>query len=292
MHLNAHAHTIRSAWLALPRMWTSVPRLFGYVRNEKRARAKISAVHKGHSSLQQKSLTARNSTTRSFRYVFLLIAASIALGACGVALAQTLGKTPEAAPAAPVSGPTRRAALKIEMTPSLLVMSARGARLEGNTLTLEGISPQSIVFADRPVRAAGHALTKHLLEEWAPGGSFAKDPPNATVSVLSKEGESVRDVVVEMTSPRLDGDQLSFNVRVLEGDLVGGDGPASVFIDIIGMPFTPMSIAGVARRTARRAYWYGGAAAPYYANPYGYPYAAPYPYGSPYPVANPYYPPY
>jgi hypothetical protein len=29
-------------------------------------------------------------------------------------------------------------------------------------------------------------------------------------------------------------------------------GPASLFIDIIGMPLTPMSYAGVARRTAYR----------------------------------------
>jgi hypothetical protein len=230
---------------------------------------------------------------RSLGYLPLLIAAGIALSAPSCTLAETSG----APPATPNIAPMQGAALKIEMTPSLVVMNARGASLRGNTLTLEGISPQSIVFADRPVRTAGHALTKHLLEEWASGGSFAKDPPNATVSVLSKE--AVRNVVVELSSPRLDGDRLSFNVRVLEGDLSGADGPASVFIDIIGMPLTPLSYAGVARRTARRAYWYGGAAAPYYANPYGYPYAAapypypaPYPYAAPYPAVNPYYRPY
>jgi hypothetical protein len=37
----------------------------------------------------------------------------------------------------------------------------------------------------RPVRAAGHLPTQHLLQEWT-DGSFAKDPPNAIVSVLSK----------------------------------------------------------------------------------------------------------
>ena len=241
------------------------------------------------------NMTAKEPTVRSLSYLPLLIAACIALGAPSFTLADTAG----APPAPPNGAPTRGAALKTEMTPSLLVMNARGASLRGNTLTLEGISPQSIVFADRPVRAAGRALTKHLLEEWASGGSFAKDPPNATVSVLSKEDDIVRNVVVELSSPRLDGDRLSFNVRVLEGDLSGADGPVSVFIDIIGMPLTPLSYAGVARRTARRAYWYGGAAAPYYSNPYGYPYAAapypypaPYPYAAPYPAANPYYPPY
>jgi hypothetical protein len=164
------------------------------------------------------------------------------------------------------------------MVPSLFVMDARGASLQGQTLTLAGVSPTSIVFADRPVRAAGHLPTEALLEEWTTG-DFAKDAPNATVSVLSKDG-AARDVVVELKSPHLDGVLLTFDVRVLEGDLAGADGPASVFVDIIGLPFTPLSFAGVARRTARRAYWYGAAAAPYY-RPYGYyppPYYPTYPY--------------
>jgi hypothetical protein len=65
--------------------------------------------------------------------------------------------------------------------------------------------------------------------------------PNATVSVLSRDGASVRDAVVELRDPHLDGDKLTFDVRVLEGDLAGADGPASVFVDIIGLPFTPLS---------------------------------------------------
>ncbi len=185
------------------------------------------------------------------------------------------------APTAPASStpPPGKASVKVDMVPSLIVMNARGASLQGQTLTLTGVSPNSIVFADRPVRSAGHLLTRHLLEEWTLG-SFAKDPPNATVSVLSKDGAAVRDAVVELRGPHLDGDRLTFSVRVLEGDLSGADGPASVFVDIIGMPMTPLSFAGVARRTARRAYWYGAAAPP----PYGYPgYYPPPPYAYPYP---------
>jgi hypothetical protein len=52
------------------------------------------------------------------------------------------------------------------MVPSLFVMNARGASLQGQTLTLANVSPNSIVFADRPLRSAGHLLTQHLLEEW------------------------------------------------------------------------------------------------------------------------------
>jgi hypothetical protein len=180
----------------------------------------------------------------------------------------------------PSTAPPGKSSVKVDMVPSLFVMNARGASLQGQTLTLAGVNPTSIVFADRPVRAAGHLPTEALLEEWTTG-DFAKDPPNGTVSVLSKDGASVHDIVVELKSPRLDGDRLTFDVRVLEGDLAGADGPAAVFVDIIGMPWTPLSFAGVARRTARRAYWYGVATAPYY-RPYGYPGYYPPPY-APYP---------
>jgi hypothetical protein len=47
-----------------------------------------------------------------------------------------------------------------------IVVNAHGASLQGQTLTLAGVSPTPIVFADRPVRAAGHLPTDALPEEW------------------------------------------------------------------------------------------------------------------------------
>jgi hypothetical protein len=155
---------------------------------------------------------------------------------------------------------------KPKMVPSLIVLNARGATLQGSKLTLIGVSANSIMFADRPVRAAGHALTARLLEEWNGSDSFGKDPPNATVSVFNKEGNSVHDAVLVLKSPQIDGDKLTFDVQLLEGDLSGADGPATVFIDTIGWPFSPLSFAGAARRTANQGAWYRGyaaAAAPY-----------------------------
>jgi hypothetical protein len=211
--------------------------------------------------------------TRFLRAAGALSVAAL-LCAPGLALAQTWASS------ATTASPPGKSSVKVDMVPSLIVINARGASLQGQTLTLAGVSPSSIIFADRPVRAAGHLLTQHLLEEWTLG-SFAKDPPNANVSVLSRDRASVHDAVVELRDPHLDGDRLTFTVRVLEGDLAGADGPASVFVDIIGMPMTPLSFAGVARRSARRAYWYGAAAgaapppypySPYYPPPYPYPY--------------------
>ena len=208
----------------------------------------------------------------------LVIAISIAALLCVPGMAGAQAPT-SAAPSAPPPG---KSSVKVDMVPSLFVMNAHGASLQGQTLTLVGVSPTSIVFADRPVRAAGHLPTEALLEEWT-SGDFAKDAPNATVSVLGKNGTSAHDVVVELKSPHLEGDRLTFDVRVLEGDFAAADGPAAIFVDIIGMPWTPLSFAGVARRTARRAYWYGAATAPYY-RPYGYPGYYPPPYAAyPYP---------
>ena len=85
---------------------------------------------------------------------------------------------------------------------------------------------------------AGHSLTTDLLKEWSPSNdseeSFTKDPPNATISEFSKDGSKVRDAVVVLKTAKLDGDRLTFDVDVLEGELAGGDGPAALFIDRFG----------------------------------------------------------
>jgi hypothetical protein len=134
-----------------------------------------------------------------------------------------------------ISAPAQKAigeSPKNEMIPSLAVINSHAATMQGNALILTGVSPNSIVFADRPVRAAGHVLTKDFLKEWDEGAdSFAKDPPNATISVLSADGASVEDAVVVLKTPKLDGDKLTFEVSVLEGGLSKATGPASLFID-------------------------------------------------------------
>ena len=163
---------------------------------------------------------------------FLLVAPSLA----DAQTAKTIGQTQQP-----------------KLVPSMIVLNARGAKLEGHKLVLEGISPNAIIFADRPIRSAGHALTAHLLEEWSDKApdSFAKTPPNATVSAFSKSKAGVVDAVVVLKSPKLEGDRLTFDVDVLEGNLAGGDGAVSVFMDIINLPIT--------RRTSHRGAWYAGA---------------------------------
>ena len=191
------------------------------------------------------------------RVPFVVVTVVSLLFTSGIVLAQT---APPAPPHVPLQK-TIGGVTKPEVVPSLIVLNSQGVSLQGNKLVLTGVAPNSIVFADRPVRAAGHDLTSHIIEDWAMGtDNFAKDPPNATVSAFSKDGSAIRDAVVVLKTPKLEGDRLTFDVDVLEGNLTGADGAAAIFIDIIGRPFTPLSFAGVARRTAFRGAMYRSAA--------------------------------
>ena len=132
-----------------------------------------------------------------------------------VPLQKTIGHAASAAPVA-----------------SLFVINADAASMADGKLTLNGVAGNVIVFADRPVRAAGHETAAQFVARWGDGkDSFKNDPPNATVSVLGGSEAGVVDAVVVLKNPKLVDGKLSFDVDVLEGDLKGLKGPAAVFID-------------------------------------------------------------
>ena len=141
----------------------------------------------------------------------------------------------------------------------LFVQNARSMTSDKGTgkLTLKGISPVTIFFTDRPERIAGNMPTRVFVPFWSEGkDSFAKDNPNANLSILEKD-KAVADIVLTIGRPVLKDEDLTYEVKILEGSLPAKGGPVSLFIDIIGMPLTPISYAGVARRTAyrRAVYW-------------------------------------
>ena len=138
----------------------------------------------------------------------------------------------------------------------LFVQTAKSLSFDKSTnkLTLEGISSTTLFFSDRPERIAGNMKTAAFVPFWSTGkDSFLKDPPNADVSIL--EGDKLRQVVVVLQAPELKGDNLTYTVKVLQGEMPAKGADVSVFIDIIGMPRTPYSYAGFARRGYRRVFW-------------------------------------
>jgi hypothetical protein len=137
----------------------------------------------------------------------------------------------------------------------LFVQTAKSMSFDKSTnkLTLEGVSSTTLFFSDRPERLAGNMKTTSFVPFWSTGkDSFLKDPPNADVSSL--EGDKLQQIVVVLQTPELKGDNLTYTVKVLQGEMPAKAADVSVFIDIIGMPRTPVSVAGVGRRTYRRVW--------------------------------------
>jgi hypothetical protein len=52
--------------------------------------------------------------------------------------------------------------------------------------------------------------------------------------VFNGDGSKIRDAVVTLKTAKLEGDKLTFDVDVLEGELTGADGAAALFIDRFG----------------------------------------------------------
>ena len=82
--------------------------------------------------------------------------------------------------------------------------------------------------------------------------SFAEDPPNAVLSFTEADAQAPSDVVVVLRDPQLAQPDLGYSVEVLDGEMPAIAGPCTLFIDPLGRPLTPVSIAGVRRRGRRR----------------------------------------
>jgi hypothetical protein len=97
----------------------------------------------------------------------------------------------------------------------LFVQNAKNVNLSNGKLVLRGVNSVTMCFTDRPARMAGHMQTSKLIPLWSQGkDSFLKDNPNATLSVFG--GDNVSDLVVELSNPQVSGDDLTYDVRLLE----------------------------------------------------------------------------
>lgn len=99
-----------------------------------------------------------------------------------------------------------------------------------NKVTLIGVSPNTIFFTDRPKRIGGHITNEGFLKVWnEQGDSFKNDPPNASISVVN--GNKISDVIVELSNPILEGNNLTYDIKVVYGEIPNQDGITAVFID-------------------------------------------------------------
>jgi hypothetical protein len=142
---------------------------------------------------------------------------------------------------------------QLEDMEALFVQTAASMTSDGPSITLQGLSPSTLYFSDRPERQVGHMSTRQFVEVWGLGdNSFAQNPPNAVLSFAEPDDRLPEDVVVVIRDPQLDGDVLSYSIELLDGTLPTATGPCALFIDPFGRPLSPVSAAGMHRRDRRR----------------------------------------
>ena len=142
---------------------------------------------------------------------------------------------------------------QLEDMEALFVQTAASMTSDRGTITLHGVSPSTLYFADRPQREVGHMSSSLFVANWAAGdNSFADNPPNAVLSFAEPGDRLPEDAVVVIQDPHLDGDALSYSIKLLDGTVPAATGPCALFIDPLGRPLSPGSVAGMHRRERRR----------------------------------------
>jgi hypothetical protein len=131
--------------------------------------------------------------------------------------------------------PAARLAIAQTNPSFLFVQSAKKIDYKDGVMTLHDVPKQTMFFTDRPNRVVGNLPTDKFVARWttdtSPGG-FASNPPNAAVTVFQPDG--AKTAIVELSNPRLDGNKLSYNVKVLQGIASAQPAEGVLFIDNYG----------------------------------------------------------
>jgi hypothetical protein len=106
------------------------------------------------------------------------------------------------------------------------------------TIRLVNLSPQTLYFADRPERIAGHVKLDKFLTDWtaaAGADNFSADPPNAALSVYEAGKDDSSVAIIEISNPRVEGADIIYDYKVLHGAGPVSGGETALFIDMIGI---------------------------------------------------------
>jgi hypothetical protein len=172
--------------------------------------------------------------SRTRRFTALALAALIALPQAGLAQAPAAKAPAQPASVKPAAEPS--VMQKIDL---LFVQNSTGMQYDKakGTLRMKNISASTLFFTDRPVRMAGHYHTKgEFMKFWTEGpDNFTKNPPNATLSIIEPDQADLVNVVVVLRNPRMQGNDLLYDVKIIEGTMPPAAGAAVLFIDILGV---------------------------------------------------------
>ncbi len=122
----------------------------------------------------------------------------------------------------------------------MFVQTAEDIKIDPATKTLRlvNVNQQTLYFSDRPNRIAGNITMAAYMDEWKSGegpDNFSNDPPNATISIYEPGRQDNTIAVVEISHPVIEGKDLLYKYRVIEGSLPEKGGTTALFIDWIGV---------------------------------------------------------
>ncbi|UXE62425.1 MAG: hypothetical protein KA717_06495 [Woronichinia naegeliana WA131] len=137
------------------------------------------------------------------------------------------------------NAPTKQETASAQKVQLMFVQTSEDLKVnsEDKTLRLVNVNPQTLYFSDRPKRVAGNLTMPAYFDEWtAKAGSdnFKNDPPNATLSVYEGNNKENTLAVIEISNPVMEGKDLIYKYKIIEGELPKSGGATALFIDWIG----------------------------------------------------------
>jgi hypothetical protein len=137
------------------------------------------------------------------------------------------------------SKPTKQETASDQKVQLMFVQTSEDLKvnLKDKTLRLVNVNPQTLYFSDRPKRVAGNLTMPAYFDEWtakAGPDNFKNDPPNATLSVYEGSNKENTLAVIEISNPVMEGKDLIYKYKAIEGEMPKSGGATALFIDWIG----------------------------------------------------------
>ena len=111
------------------------------------------------------------------------------------------------------------------------VQTAKGVTFKDGVLTMQEPTLMTVFFSDRPERLTGQLRNDLFASLWNEGkNSFKNDPPNAALSIFNPSGQPTQAVMV-LSNPRLQGRDILYDARMLDGSIPAQGGESTLFID-------------------------------------------------------------
>jgi hypothetical protein len=111
------------------------------------------------------------------------------------------------------------------------VQLARSLHVDGQVLTLENLAPSTVWLLSGAEEQVGNIATGTFLDLWwEPTSGLSSTLPRAVLALAAAEAQVLGDSVMLLSSPRISGSGIQYDVEVLEGVLPGRSGACVLYI--------------------------------------------------------------